>query len=100
MSTAPAHTYSFEHHLERYITAMRTLDAEIQELEELVTPSVASGQEDKDLARQIQERRARVQYYELGIERLLFAKKGLTATFTIPSATIAWPGLPAQPHPQ
>ncbi|KAF9297297.1 hypothetical protein BGZ88_010480 [Linnemannia elongata] len=93
-----AQYYGFDQHLERYIAAMRTLDAEIQELEEIYTASVATGQEDKDLARQLQERRARVQYYELGIERILFARKGLTATFAVPTATIAWPGATSQPQ--
>ncbi|KAG9064792.1 hypothetical protein KI688_003051 [Linnemannia hyalina] len=92
MSAIAARYYDVEHHAERYIVAMRTLDAEIQELEELYTASVATGKEDKDLAKQLQERRARVQYYELGIERMLLAKRGLTATFAVPTATIAWPG--------
>lgn len=96
MSTTTAFHYSFDHQLERYLTAMRTLDAEIQELEEIYTASVATGQEDKDLARQLQERRARVQYYELGIERMLFAKKGHSITFAAPTATIAWPGATSQ----
>ncbi|KAF9548760.1 hypothetical protein EC957_005694 [Mortierella hygrophila] len=84
MSGIPARNYDVEHHAERYIVAMRTLDAEIQELEELYTASVATGKEDKDLAKQLQERRARVQ--------MLLAKRGLTATFAVPTATIAWPG--------
>lgn len=83
--------YHLNTHLERYIAAMRTLDSEIQELEEEYVASIAAGAEDKGLDKQIQDRRARVQFYELGIERLLYAKQGLSTTFAAPTTTVAYP---------
>ncbi|KAG0283585.1 hypothetical protein BGZ96_012024 [Linnemannia gamsii] len=78
-------------HLERYVAAMRTLDSEIQELEEMYVASIAAEAEDKGLYKQIQDRRARVQFYELGIERILYAKQGLNVSIAAPTTTVAYP---------
>ncbi|KAG0283074.1 hypothetical protein BGZ97_008725 [Linnemannia gamsii] len=84
-------SYSLHNHLERYVAKMRALDSEIQELEESYVATLAAGTEDESLAKQIQDRRARVQFYELGIERTLYAKQGMSATFAAPTTTVAYP---------